>query len=330
MPQDMKEENTMSEVKNVTITVPVGLNGWQQTGSVVINGMKIEFPVGEETQVPETAAALLNELIEAAEKRAEDTAKPDNHYVGAVTIPAGKNLVLEEGAGIKRADKVILPETVINAIINSSGQPDELMLTTPWETEPEAGKTYEVIFNGTAYECKGIAYEFLGAISAVVMGNVDELGVAGGNSDAPFRLVCMPNEVGTAEGAYGMIELTDGSHPYSVTLSIVEKGEAVSGGGGGSGVVFINGTIDPNGDGDETNIWLIPDKNLDECKALIEAGNYLVFKVDNGPDMAMYFPLSEVSGVMRFSAAFAGGCGVVTLNSADSSPQCVMLLYLVD
>ena len=327
LPQDMKEENNMSEVKNVTITVPVGLNGWQQTGSVVINGMKVEFPVGEETQVPETAAALLKELIEEAEKRAEDTAKPNNHYVGAVTIPAGKHLTLEEGAGIKRADKVILPETALTGVEDDGSL--MFSLRFPWAVDLTAGIIHTVKYNGTGYECKAVTYSELypdaGAPEGTLaLGNFSLNGiegVEGSNPDAPFVLLTYTNAVGAEEGGmYGALMSNDGA--TSVTLSIVEKGEAVSVGGG---VVFVTGTFDPNGGGDETNMYLIPDKSLEECKALVEAGNYLVFKIDGGDAMGqMYAPLCEVTDVMRFSSASTTGSVVVTLRPDDNPPQCVI------
>ena len=115
----------------------------------------------------------------------------------------------------------------------------------------------------------------------------------------------------------------------------ITKGEAIelvndkmAGAGGGGGVVFVTGTFDPNGGGDETNIWLIPDKSLEECKALVEAGNYLVFKIDGANGMGqMYLPLGEVSDVMRFSNASSTGSIVVTLGAADTTPQCVLTAY---
>lgn len=47
----------------VTITVPKGLSGWQQRGEVRLNGRHYRFPVGEETQVPEPVAEVLNRMI---------------------------------------------------------------------------------------------------------------------------------------------------------------------------------------------------------------------------------------------------------------------------
>lgn len=85
--------NTMVE-----ITVPTGTNGWLYSGEVIINGVKVRFPVGTPTSVPEPAAVLLKKMIELEQEEDANTAKPQNHYVGSVTIPAGKTLTLEEGA----------------------------------------------------------------------------------------------------------------------------------------------------------------------------------------------------------------------------------------
>lgn len=85
--------NTMVE-----ITVPTGTNGWLYSGEVIINGVKVRFPVGTPTSVPEPAAVLLKKMIELEQEEDANTAKPQNHYVGDVTIPAGKTLTLEEGA----------------------------------------------------------------------------------------------------------------------------------------------------------------------------------------------------------------------------------------
>lgn len=86
--------------KMVPITVPVGTNGWLYSGEVVINGVSTEFPIGVETTVPEPVAYLLERMIELEKAEDENTAKPNNHYVGDVTVPEGKTLVLEKGARV--------------------------------------------------------------------------------------------------------------------------------------------------------------------------------------------------------------------------------------
>ena len=57
--------------KMVKMTVPVGLCGWQQRGSLTINGRTTEFPVGVETELPEPVAERIKALIADAEEKAE-------------------------------------------------------------------------------------------------------------------------------------------------------------------------------------------------------------------------------------------------------------------
>lgn len=51
----------------VAITVPKGLNGWQNRGKVIINGRKFLFPVGVSTMVPEPVAFYVEESIKREE-----------------------------------------------------------------------------------------------------------------------------------------------------------------------------------------------------------------------------------------------------------------------
>lgn len=217
----------MSEVKNVTITVPVGLNGWQQEGSVVINGMKVEFPVGVETEVPETAAALLKELIEAAEKRTENV-PANNDYKGSLTVPAGHTLRIEKGAKfLNYGDEEVVNLPATEAIVmNDSG---DMGLTTPWTVEIETGKTYTVNYNGTDYECLAIDMSAINPeapAGTCVLGNVQamiEMEIEGNNPDAPFVLIATSNALGAAGGAYAQVSPLDGAE--SVTIAVYSIGK---------------------------------------------------------------------------------------------------------
>lgn len=82
--------------KYVTITVPKGLNGWVYSGNVTINGIKVEFPVGVETSVPEPAAAMLNAMMKAME---------DNMKVPA---PSGSIVTAHAKITTLTADKIEL------------------------------------------------------------------------------------------------------------------------------------------------------------------------------------------------------------------------------
>lgn len=49
--------------KMVKLTIPDGMMGWHNTGYVVINGRKVEFAVGKETEVPEPVAENIYQLM---------------------------------------------------------------------------------------------------------------------------------------------------------------------------------------------------------------------------------------------------------------------------
>ena len=115
---------------------------------------------------------------------------------------------------------VILEKTTVD------GEDRELYLATPLSGTPEAGSTYTVMYNGTAYDCPAIYYEEEG-LAGVMLGNTDAMGMPGGNTDAPFLMLLMPAGADMGDGTmlYGMVVAMDGSS--SVTLSIVEAGGVV-------------------------------------------------------------------------------------------------------
>lgn len=49
--------------KMVKLTIPDGMMGWHNTGYVVINGKRVEFAVGKETEVPEPVAENIYQLM---------------------------------------------------------------------------------------------------------------------------------------------------------------------------------------------------------------------------------------------------------------------------
>lgn len=155
--------------------------------------------------------------------------------------------------------------------------------------------------------------------------------VSGGDvvADVPNELLTMPKPFTVQLDHYPepvtifRVEAADKPFDYVYEDNMNKPNDNVD--GGSSGVVFVTGTFDPNGGGDETNIHLIPDKSFEECKALVEAGNYLVFKIDGGDAMGqMYALLCEVVDVMRFTSTTNTGSIVVTLRPDDTTPQCVM------
>lgn len=291
----------MSEVKNVTITVPVGLNGWQQEGSVVINGMKVEFPVGVETEVPETAAALLKELIEAAEKHAE-TMPANNDYKGSLTVPAGHTLRVEKGAtflnyGESVETRVILPETVLEGLEDDTndGIPESYVLHDPWTHEPHAGAVWIINYNGKDYECEAVDYGSLIAEMPAgmifVFGNPSALGSDGIpsiNTDIPFCLMAMANEFGEGEGKYGVVYPLPINSMPSVTLTIREKVKVAS---ADSDTVIL--TLDQT-------TGMQPSHSHDEAWALAQAGKHLILHAITS-DGGYSLPMTEykVNGDQR-------------------------------
>ena len=293
----------MSEVKNVTITVPVGLNGWQQTGSVVINGMKVEFPMGVETQVPETAAALLEKLIEEAKgNAAEGSVGKYKQYV----TDADGNAAWEDRLAYKTTAEVVnlAPTELTAGDDGGDGTNESFFLLSPWAVELVAGSVVTVTYNGTVYECAAVDYsqfESAAPAGAVALGNMNALSaidIEGSNPDAPFVLMALPN-AGAADmgGRCGQFMPLDGA--ASVTIAV-------------SSVVATYKTIDPEylpkqNQADNTVILTIDEKtglqpshSHDEAWALAQAGKHLILHVITS-DGGYSLPMTEykVNGDQR-------------------------------
>lgn len=221
--------------KQVEITVPTGTNGWIYSGEVIINGVKVRFPVGVPTTVPEPAAALLNKMIELEREDENNTAKPDNHYVGSVTIPEGKTLTLAKGAKVVDEDGVLggsstpAPVVILQdaeiTIDQGLGQ-----ITTPLQAPVAAGDIAQITYDGTTYECTGVVGE------GIMFGNFELVGMTGGNPDAPFVVALMNegNDQGDGTMVYGMAIFAEGS--TATTISIVVTGNSADSGNDGGGV----------------------------------------------------------------------------------------------
>lgn len=137
---------------------------------------------------------------------------------------------------------IILPETTVQ------GEDGQMFLTTALAADPEAGVTYKVTYNGTAYDCPALAYA-TDDMSGVMLGNSDALGLVGGNPDAPFVALLMPGGTDGNDGTiYGLVMDMTGAN--SATISILEEASGpeymtrtqvvelineMTGGGGGGG-----------------------------------------------------------------------------------------------
>lgn len=279
--------NTMVE-----ITVPTGTNGWLYSGEVIINGVKVRFPVGVPTSVPEPAAVLLKKMIELEQEEDANTAKPQNHYVGDVTIPAGKTLTLEKGAKFVDnsggGEVVILPETELftaevvpgeNGIYN--------IMDTPIENTPIAGATGKLVWGGVEYTSKIMDISAMMGLpdgSYFCMGNLAVMGEVPPDMahlnpapDAPYMLMFLPDGMPTDAGTtYGQM-MSLGITPEPPTLSIVQVG-AASGGenaGGEAMVLTARGAI---ADGNTVTL----DKSYDELVAAYKAGKLVKVLLTNG------------------------------------------------
>lgn len=72
----------------VTLTVPKGLNGWQDRGLVIINGKSYTFPVGIETEVPQPVAHYID-MIAKKEEQEDSFSPPDLSFVDPTLPVAG-------------------------------------------------------------------------------------------------------------------------------------------------------------------------------------------------------------------------------------------------
>ena len=154
-----------------------------------------------------------------------------------------KQLVTDADGNVAWEDRLAYKYTTTGEVVNleetalmggdedGDGTADGFYLVTPWAVDIEAGKTYNVNFNGTTCECKAIdgrTVEPETAAGMLYMGNLAAFGaegIEGSNPDAPFVLVAVDN--GTAEsdmnGMYGMFIPLNGA--TSATLSVTHTGK---------------------------------------------------------------------------------------------------------
>lgn len=324
----------------VSITVPTGTNGWLYSGEVIINGVKVRFPVGVPTSVPEPAAVLLKKMIELEQEEDANTAKPQNHYVGDVTIPAGKTLTLEKGAKFvdnsSPSEVVIMPETEI-AFDNTTTCP----ITTPFANKPTFGGTYKIIWDGVEYTTSNIvdATNTIGegVIACYVLGNTDILGfteMLGTNPDASANIFLALIPDGQQQDdvtMYGLLAVASEPVTTTAVLSIVQVG-AASGGGSesaGGGRFVFNATVgDPNEES-QGLFYVTYDKTYSEIVSAWENGAavYCVFDIGlvfDGPESAgnyCYLPLltHDTNSKSLECSAYAMDITLVAHVAEDSS-----------
>ena len=121
---------------------------------------------------------------------------------------------------------VVLPETEWPGVDDDDGDGvmDTYAMFTPLDVYPEAGKTYKVTVNGTAYDCTALDISAM-MPGFVLMGRSDMMDMEGGNPDAPFMLVAGTAPEYAMDGAYAFAFCTLGTE--SLTVSITYTGEQV-------------------------------------------------------------------------------------------------------
>ena len=117
------------------------------------------------------------------------------------------------------AEGALLAETTIAA---DASNPGEYLIRTPWAHAPAAGSVCSVTYNGTAYQCTAVdGSAFMGIAGVVVFGNLSNVGLEGGNDDAPFLLASYAEvEAAQAQGVYGLVVSMGETNPDAVTVSV--------------------------------------------------------------------------------------------------------------
>lgn len=307
----------------VDITVPTGTNGWLYSGEVIINGIKVRFPVGVPTSVPEPAAVLLKKMIELEQEEADNTAKPDNHYVGSVTIPDGKVLKLDKGAkvedpdgilGSAPAEVVILPETELEPMQITPGEGGEYTLSTAPENSPVGGGMYKIVWGGVEYTSKAIDLTDKYGAPAFAFGNVSIMGapddVENPDPTAPYLIQLLPGGY-TEDGitAYGVM-MSVGIIPDPPVLSIVQT---EGGSGAGNGLFTVKAITT---DGSTVTV----DKTYEEITAAVDAGKFGFCYLDLMGTQTLYLPLAARTRTsFAFSAHVPNADAAVTVKSDGTS-----------
>jgi hypothetical protein len=192
------------------------------------------------------------------------------------------------GTGGGTSTVVVLEETTL------TGE-GELALGTPFAVQPEAGKTYKVTYNGTPYDCPGVAHDLGGGIMGVLLGNAAMAEGSGGNEDAPFVLVVVPPAFVDQMGAYAAIY--DASGATSVTLSIM-------GPPGETSTVGMNYIVHANVTSDRGNFTGTADKSIAQVVEALEKGMNVVcyMKSETLPAGYVFRPFGYNEETVKFSA----------------------------
>lgn len=147
-----------------------------------------------------------------------------------VTDESGK-VGWEERLAYKQTAQVVnLAATELTGIDDDGDGTNEAhVLLSPWAADVVPGSVTTVTYNGTDYECQAIDYALIepdAPAGMSAMGNVAAMGVEGiegGNADAPFLLIAVPNAAAESDmgGMYGMLMAIDGAATVTIAVSSV-------------------------------------------------------------------------------------------------------------
>lgn len=194
----------------VEVKIPTNANPF----TVTVNGKKYSYPAGATVQVPPEVAEVIEQISRGP--NLPPSSGGGSGGGGADILNANgviKQQHLPEGYPYS-GYKEIMPETALefiedmSAFVIMSGV-DSSMFTI--------GKSYDVTYNGTVYECEAIDGTAMGASGKCFFGNLDALAGTGDNG-IPFALIISPTETQAEEGMAAILAPLDGSE--SVTLSI--------------------------------------------------------------------------------------------------------------
>ena len=202
--------------KMVKMTVPVGLCGWQQRGSLTINGRTTEFPVGVDTELPEPVAERVKALMADAEEKAEHVQplKPWMQYVTGADGVARWEPRLAYAYGEM---KTILPECTFS-------EEDMSAMFTPLAEPLAIGKKYKVTWNGTEYMTTAQYVELEPGEYLTGMGNFGAV-MGGTDTGEPFIFAENPDAAVASAGYWAVHPL--GDLPAAVTIKVELNDETV-------------------------------------------------------------------------------------------------------
>lgn len=271
--------------KMVKMTVPVGLCGWQQRGSLTINGRTTEFQVGVATELPEPVAERIKALIADAEEKAEHV-QPLQPWMQHVTGADGVARWEPRLAYTETEEVVILPET---EVIPAEGLENTFELTEPLSAPLSRGMKCTVTYNDVKYNCNVQETPVDEGVNLLSLGNAGALMGEEGTGE-PFAFAVVPE--GEQNGVYAQVFALDGAETVNISITAVEETVKTidpkflpgSSAGAGGGVIYIDTEITAP----YTEVVAYADAacttplTYEQGKAIVGTGCALSHKAENG------------------------------------------------